>query len=92
LTGIIPKHLIPQSKVPNKNQSQQESQLDNTKLNHFRSVDLEKLNFALDNSLMMSDTSSRLSRNSNNSDRKSTYSSASMDSKSSIHSQPWKPV
>ena len=50
MTGIIPKHLIPESKVPNKNQpeSQQQAHKDNIRVNNFRNVDLEKLNFALE--------------------------------------------
>ena len=94
ITGVMPKHLIQQTKATNK--SSQDAipiQHDTSKVNYFRSSDLEKLNHQLDNSLLFSDTSSsRASRNSNASDRKSTYSSASIDSKSSIHSQPWKPV
>ena len=86
LFGDLPINLI----QPNKINASINNKHDDGK-NYFNDTDLEKLNFYLENLLLSNNASSRLSRNSN-SDRKSTYSSASIDSKSSIHSQPWKPV
>jgi hypothetical protein len=96
IDGVIPANFISateRKKIVHYDAILDKNYQDNSKTNSFTSNDLDRLNFFLDNSLLLNDTSSRLSRSSNNSDRKSTYSAASNLSKaSSIHSQPWKPT